>query len=176
MSLRQRPEGRPGHPHGVGAAGDQRAAGPSHRQVPACRQAWRAGRGGARLMVDTTLPRDRQATRMTYVVQRLTDRDEIRALLAPERAYAAYALAHLEPDLFELSEWYTATGPQGRAPSTLRPFDFAQGRLRSGQAGSPSETSESARRTGQAPVAHSWSGLGRALFALGDPQALDVIL
>ena len=77
-------------------------------------------------MVDTTLPRDREATRMTYVVQRLPDRDEIRALLAPERAYAAYALAHLEPDLFELSEWYTATGPQGRAPSTLR--------LRSGQA------------------------------------------
>ena len=93
-------------------------------------------------MVDTTLPRDRQATRMTYVVQRLTDRDEIRALLAPERAYAAYALAQLEPDVFQLSEWYTATGPQGRAPSTLRPFDpstslragFAQGRLGSGPA------------------------------------------
>ncbi len=92
-------------------------------------------------MVDTALPRDRQAARSTYAVQRLTDRDEIRALLAPERAYAAYALAHLEPDLFELSEWYTATGPQGRAL-----------------------------------VAHSWSGLGRALFALGDPQALDVLL
>ena len=92
-------------------------------------------------MVDTTLPRDRQAARSTYIVRRLTDRDEIRALLAPERAYAAYALAQLEPGLFELSDWHTATGPAGRAL-----------------------------------VAHSRSGLGRALFAVGDPQALDVAL
>jgi len=66
-------------------------------------------------MVDTTIDRDRQAARTTYVVQRLVDRDEIRSLLAPERAYAAYALAQLEPGLFELSEWYTATGPEGPA-------------------------------------------------------------
>jgi len=92
-------------------------------------------------MVDIIIHRDRQAARTTYVVQRLTDCDEIRALLAPERTYAAYALAQLEPGLFELSEWYTAMGPQGRAL-----------------------------------LVHSRGGLGRALFALGDPQALDVAL
>lgn len=92
-------------------------------------------------MVDTTLPRDRQAARSTYAVRRLTERNEIRALLAPERAYAAYALAQLEPALFELSEWYTATGPAGHAL-----------------------------------VVHSRSGLGRTLFTIGDPQALDVAL
>jgi len=100
-------------------------------------------------MVDTALPRDRQAARSTYVVQRLSDPAEIRALLAPDRAYAAYALAQLEPGMFELSEWYQATDPQGRAPST---------------------------GSGQALIVHSRSGLGRALFAVGDPQALDAIL
>jgi len=92
-------------------------------------------------MVDTSIHRDRQATRTMYAVQRLTNPDEIRALLAPERAYAAYALAQLEPGLFELSEWYVATGPERRAL-----------------------------------IVHSRSGLGRAFFALGDPQALDVVL
>ena len=66
-------------------------------------------------MVDSTIHRDRRATRSTYAVQRLTGPDEIRALLTPERAYAAYALAQLEPGLFELSDWYTAMGPGGRA-------------------------------------------------------------
>ncbi len=92
-------------------------------------------------MVDTALPRGRQAERSTYAVQGLSDPDEIRALLAPERAYAAYALAQLEPGTFELSEWYQAKGPDG-----------------------------------QALVVHSRSGLGRALFVLGQPQALDAIL
>lgn len=92
-------------------------------------------------MVDTALPRDRQAARASYEVRQLTDRDEIRGLLAPERAYSAYALAQLEPGLFEQSEWYAATGPEG-----------------------------------QALVVHSRSGLGRALFAIGDPQALDAAL
>ncbi len=92
-------------------------------------------------MVDTAIQRERPAAGATYVVQRLTDRDEIRALLAPERTYAAYALAQLDPSLFELSEWYTAKGPAGRAL-----------------------------------LVHSRSGLGRAFFALGDPQALDAAL
>lgn len=100
-------------------------------------------------MVDTTIHRDRRATRSTYAVQRLTEPDEIRALLTPERAYAAYALAQLEPGLFELSDWYTAMGPGGRAPST---------------------------GSGQALVVHSRGGLGPALFTLGDPQALHAVL
>ncbi|MEE9285189.1 MAG: GNAT family N-acetyltransferase [Dehalococcoidia bacterium] len=66
-------------------------------------------------MVDTTIHRDHQATRSTYVVQRMTEPDEISALLTPERAYAAYALAQLEPGLFELTDWYTAMGPGSRA-------------------------------------------------------------
>ena len=92
-------------------------------------------------MAGTTLPRDRQAVGTTCLVQRLTDRDQLRTLLAAERAYTAYVLAQLEPGLFELSEWYTAMGPAGRAL-----------------------------------LVHSRGGLGRVLFALGDPQALDVAL
>ena len=92
-------------------------------------------------MVDTALPRDRQAARSTYVVRRLSDPAEIRTLLAPDRAYAAYALAQLEPSVFQLSEWYQATGPEG-----------------------------------QALLVHSRSGLGRALFAAGEPPALNAVL
>ncbi|MEE8369724.1 MAG: GNAT family N-acetyltransferase [Dehalococcoidia bacterium] len=66
-------------------------------------------------MVDTIAHHGRQASRSPYIVQRMTDRDEIRAALTPDRSYAAYALAQLEPGLFELSDWYTAVGPAGRA-------------------------------------------------------------
>ena len=86
--------------------------------------------------------RDKAATkqRAEYVVERLADPEAIRPLLAGQRAYAAYALAHLEPRLFPRSEWWHARGPQG-----------------------------------QALVVHSHSGLGPALVALGDPQALDAL-
>jgi ribosomal protein S18 acetylase RimI-like enzyme len=76
-----------------------------------------------------------------YVVERLDDPQAIRRLLEGQRAYAAYALAHLEPRLFRRSEWWHAHGSQG-----------------------------------QALVAHSRSGLGPTLVALGDPQALDALL
>jgi len=79
--------------------------------------------------------------RAEYVVERLADPEAIRPLLAGQRAYAAYALAHLEPRLFLRSEWWHARGPQG-----------------------------------QALVVHARSGLGPALVALGDPQALDALL
>ena len=87
--------------------------------------------------------RDKAAAkqRAEYVVERLADPEAIRPLLAGQRAYAAYALAHLEPRLFPRSEWWHARGPQG-----------------------------------QALVVHSHSGLGPALVALGDPQALDALL
>jgi ribosomal protein S18 acetylase RimI-like enzyme len=86
--------------------------------------------------------RDKAAAkqRAEYVVERLADPEAIRPLLAGQRAYAAYALAHLEPRLFPRSEWWHARGPQG-----------------------------------QALVVHSHSGLGPALVALGDPQALDAL-
>ena len=92
-------------------------------------------------MVDSALSQGRQAAGREYAVQPLWDRDQIRAMLAPEGAYAAYALAQLEPGLFELSEWYAASSPEG-----------------------------------QALVVHSRSGLGRALFAMGSPEALDAVL
>jgi ribosomal protein S18 acetylase RimI-like enzyme len=53
--------------------------------------------------------------RAEYVVERLDDPEVIRPLLEGGRAYAAYALAHLEPHLFPHSEWWHARGPQGQA-------------------------------------------------------------
>jgi len=85
-------------------------------------------------------PKAAAKQRAEYVVERLADPEAIRPLLAGQRAYAAYALAHLEPRLFPRSEWWHARGPQG-----------------------------------QALVVHSHSGLGPALVALGDPQALDAL-
>jgi ribosomal protein S18 acetylase RimI-like enzyme len=78
--------------------------------------------------------------RAEYVVERLVDPEAIRPLLEGQRAYTAYALAHLEPRLFPRSEWWQARGPQG-----------------------------------QALLVHSRSGLGPALLALGDLQALDAL-
>jgi RimJ/RimL family protein N-acetyltransferase len=88
-----------------------------------------------------TLSRGRQRTRSSYAVERLTDQEAIRKLLWPERAYAAYALAQLDPGLFGLSEWYAASGPEGAGL-----------------------------------VLHSRGGLGRALFVLGHPTAVEAAL
>ena len=88
-----------------------------------------------------TLSRGRDHARARYKVERLTDPDAIRGLLAADKAYSAYALAQLEPALYRLAEWYTARGPDG--PALLL---------------------------------HSSGGLGRALFAMGDPGALDAAL
>jgi len=41
-------------------------------------------------------------------VRRLTDKDEIRAFLQPDRPYAAYALGDLEPAFFVDCEWWGA--------------------------------------------------------------------
>ncbi len=89
----------------------------------------------------TAVSRDRPTTRVQYTVTRLTDPDEIRSLLEPEKAYAAYALAQLEPRLFGLSDWYLGTSAGSRAL-----------------------------------VIQSRSGLGHALFAIGDKDALDAVL
>lgn len=57
-----------------------------------------------------TVSREGQAARAEYRVQRLRDPDAVRPLLAPDRAYAAYALAQLDPRLFGLNEWYVSQG------------------------------------------------------------------
>lgn len=66
-------------------------------------------------MVDTALPNDRRAAAATYAVERLTERETIRTLLAGEGAYAAYAQAQLAPSLFAQSEWWLASGAAGQA-------------------------------------------------------------
>ncbi len=48
-----------------------------------------------------------------YVVRRLRDPDEIRALLRPRIDYTAYALGQLEPGLYERTRWYQARGDTG---------------------------------------------------------------
>ncbi len=49
------------------------------------------------------------------MIRPLRDRERIRPLLEAERAYAAYALAQLEPDLFAQSEWWLAAGDGSEA-------------------------------------------------------------
>lgn len=87
------------------------------------------------------LSRDHESEQAEFSIERLTEPSVIREALSADRAYAAYALAQLEPRLFAMSEWYTASGPAGTAL-----------------------------------VLHSRGGLGRALFASGDPEALDAVL
>lgn len=57
----------------------------------------------------------RAAGLSAYLVERLTDPQEIRRFLETRRAYAAYALAQLEPHLFAVSEWWVAKGSTGQA-------------------------------------------------------------
>jgi GNAT superfamily N-acetyltransferase len=90
----------------------------------------------------TAVSRERPATRTTYTVERLHDPATVRAILANDRAYGAYALAQLDPRLFEHNEWLISRGPAGR----------------------------------MALLVHSRSGLGTALFATGDHEALDAAL
>jgi GNAT superfamily N-acetyltransferase len=66
-------------------------------------------------MVDTALPGKRESARARYIVERITDREAIRDILAREGAYAAYAQAQLAPTLFEQTEWWHASSPAGRA-------------------------------------------------------------
>jgi ribosomal protein S18 acetylase RimI-like enzyme len=61
-----------------------------------------------------TFSRETQSARAMYRVERMGDPNEIRNLLEPDRAYAAYALAQLDPRLFPLNDWYQCTGA-GRA-------------------------------------------------------------
>jgi len=62
------------------------------------------------VIADSSLPRDRSATHCRYAVERLADPATIRQLLAGERAYGAYALGQLSPELFAASQWWLAQG------------------------------------------------------------------
>ncbi len=67
------------------------------------------------MITDSSLPKDRSAARARYVIERLTDPAAIRGLLAEERAYAAYALGQLSPELFAASEWWLARSDGAQA-------------------------------------------------------------
>ena len=65
-------------------------------------------------MAERELPWAAGAERREYLVRTLRNRDAIRERLRPLREHAAYALAQLEPGLFERTRWFTAEGPGGR--------------------------------------------------------------
>ena len=56
-----------------------------------------------------------ERVRDAYLVRRLEDPEEVRRLLSPQRRYAAYGLAQLEPSLFKQAQWWVAEGDYGRA-------------------------------------------------------------
>jgi RimJ/RimL family protein N-acetyltransferase len=56
-----------------------------------------------------------ERVRDAYLVQRLQEPQEIRRMLLPQRRYAAYGLAQLEPPLFAQSQWWLAEGDGGPA-------------------------------------------------------------
>lgn len=66
-------------------------------------------------MAGRALPWTATRERREYLVRPLRGRDEIRERLRRDRELAAYALAQLEPGLFERSRWYAAGGPDGEA-------------------------------------------------------------
>jgi hypothetical protein len=47
-------------------------------------------------------------TAAVYTVEKLSDRDTIRGILADEKAYSAYALAQLDSRTFNDTEWVMA--------------------------------------------------------------------
>ncbi len=55
------------------------------------------------------------ARKRAYLVRPEHNVDTIRATLNSRRIYAAYALGQLDPDLIDLTEWWTAKGDAGKA-------------------------------------------------------------
>jgi ribosomal protein S18 acetylase RimI-like enzyme len=91
------------------------------------------------------------AVKARYRVEPLADPEAIRPIVSQQPAYAAFALAHLEPRLFPRTYWWRAVplAADGSAP---------------------------APDGGEALVMHARTGLGPSLVALGAPRALEAIL
>ena len=67
-------------------------------------------------MTDTAQPfGGRATTRPEFRIRRLRNRQQIDSLLSEDRAYAAYALGHLEAPLFERADFYLSEGEAGSA-------------------------------------------------------------
>lgn len=65
-------------------------------------------------MTDTTY--DEAAARLPlFRIREVRDTQELHDALSEDRAYAAYALGHLEPELFERSRFWVAEGERGTA-------------------------------------------------------------
>ena len=64
-------------------------------------------------MAERELPWATGRERREYLVRTLRGRDAIRERLRPQREHSAYALAQLEPGLFERTRWFEAEGPGG---------------------------------------------------------------
>ena len=64
-------------------------------------------------MTDGAMERGRAA--VGYQVAPLRDRRAIEARLSDDRPFSAYALGHLEPELFAASQYWAADGPDGAA-------------------------------------------------------------
>jgi len=56
----------------------------------------------------------RAGLRRTAVIRRVHDPEDIRPFLESDRAYAAYAIAHLDPSMFHLAEFYEAVSGERR--------------------------------------------------------------
>jgi RimJ/RimL family protein N-acetyltransferase len=95
--------------------------------------------------------REQASAKARYRVEPLEDPEAIHLLVRRKPAYAAYALAHLEPRLFPRSYWWRAV-PLAAAGSSPAPDG------------------------GEALVMHARTGLGPSLVALGAPEALEAIL
>jgi hypothetical protein len=63
--------------------------------------------------VTAVLDRGHEAEQTAFAIERAASPHAMRELLS-DRAYAAYAIAQLEERRFPLSEWYVASGPDGR--------------------------------------------------------------
>jgi RimJ/RimL family protein N-acetyltransferase len=64
--------------------------------------------------VITTISRENEGIAVEFAVRRSVDREALRTVLAPDRPYAAYALAQLDEERFQQSEWWVAEGSDGR--------------------------------------------------------------
>lgn len=65
-------------------------------------------------MAERELPWAAGREQREFLVRALRSRDAIRPRLQPQREHAAYALAQLEPGLFERTRWFTAEGVSGQ--------------------------------------------------------------
>jgi len=66
-------------------------------------------------MTDGALERSAARAAAGYRVARATDPRALEARLSDDRAFSAYALGHLEPELLPQTEFWTADGPTGSA-------------------------------------------------------------